>query len=170
MTLDEINQLSPIEAYELFESCCASGAWVRSMVESRPYTSLESLLGKSLNAWAICSEVDYLAAFEGHPQIGDVSTLKEKFRHTEKIAGHEQVGMESADDSIFREMKQLNDQYYEKNGFIFIVFATGKSASEMLNILKKRLDHPRSKEIIIAADEQKKITQLRLTRLFSSEV
>ncbi|HBS41867.1 MAG TPA: OHCU decarboxylase, partial [Oceanospirillales bacterium] len=50
-------------------------------------------------------------------------------------------------------------------GFIFIVFATGKSAAEMLDILKERLPNPRDKEIQNAADNQQKITALRLKKM-----
>jgi 2-oxo-4-hydroxy-4-carboxy-5-ureidoimidazoline decarboxylase len=45
--------------------------------------------------------------------------------------------------------------------------ATGKSASMMIEDLLKRLDNDPRDELMIAADEQNKITQLRLQKLFS---
>ena len=53
----------------------------------------------------------------------------------------------------------------EKFGYIFIVFATGKSAIEMLKILKDRLINDPESEINIAKEEQHKITKLRLSKL-----
>ena len=58
--------------------------------------------------------------------------------------------------------------YQARFGFIFIVCATGKSAEEMLVIVDERLQHSREEELRIAAEEQRKITQLRLERLVSA--
>ncbi|MBA2761179.1 MAG: OHCU decarboxylase, partial [Segetibacter sp.] len=59
-----------------------------------------------------------------------------------------------------------NDDYEKKFEYIFIVCATGKSAGELLEILQSRLpNHPKD-EIKIAAEEQNKITKLRLEKLF----
>jgi 2-oxo-4-hydroxy-4-carboxy-5-ureidoimidazoline decarboxylase len=55
----------------------------------------------------------------------------------------------------------------KKFGYIFIVCATGKSAKEMLEMLRKRLPNSPEVEIKIAAREQNKITHLRINKLFS---
>ena len=54
-------------------------------------------------------------------------------------------------------------------GFIFIVCATGKSAAEMLALLRARLDNDPDDELRIAAAEQAKITRLRLEKLLAHE-
>jgi 2-oxo-4-hydroxy-4-carboxy-5-ureidoimidazoline decarboxylase len=66
-----------------------------------------------------------------------------------------------------QEFKEMNEEYKKKYGYIFIVCATGKSADEMLTLLKKRLINNPANEIRIAAEEQNKITHLRLDKLFS---
>ncbi|HEV8434491.1 MAG TPA: 2-oxo-4-hydroxy-4-carboxy-5-ureidoimidazoline decarboxylase, partial [Thermoanaerobaculia bacterium] len=58
-----------------------------------------------------------------------------------------------------------NRDYEEKFGFIYIVCATGKSAEEMLTIARERLANEREQELRIAADEQLKITKLRMMKL-----
>jgi 2-oxo-4-hydroxy-4-carboxy-5-ureidoimidazoline decarboxylase len=55
--------------------------------------------------------------------------------------------------------------YEDKFGFIFIVCATGKSADEMLAMIKIRLNNNANAEMRNAAKEQNKITQLRLEKL-----
>ena len=55
--------------------------------------------------------------------------------------------------------------YEERFGFIFIVCATGKSAKEMLAICKARLGNSVETELRLAAVEQEKITEIRLTKL-----
>ncbi len=82
---------------------------------------------------------DILQAFEAHPKIGDVSSLREKYRNTKAIAGHEQSGANNADEQTLQSLAQGNSDYENKFGYIFIVCATGKSAAEMLDILNARL-------------------------------
>ncbi len=58
-----------------------------------------------------------------------------------------------------------NQDYEQRFGFIFIVCATGKSSEEMLTILRGRLQNDAETEMGIAAEEQRKITRLRLEKL-----
>ena len=124
---------------------------------------------KADEVWALSTEDDFLQAFEGHPEIGDVSTLREKYRNTEKLAGHEQSGVNSANEDTLQLLAQGNNDYKEKFGFIFIVCATGKSAEEMLQLLQQRLPNNRDEELANAAEEQRKITRIRLNKLLEEK-
>ena len=62
-----------------------------------------------------------------------------------------------------------NREYEQRFGFIFIVCATGKSSEEMLAILNYRLSNDGDTEIRTAAEEQRKITRLRLERLLKTK-
>jgi 2-oxo-4-hydroxy-4-carboxy-5-ureidoimidazoline decarboxylase len=57
-----------------------------------------------------------------------------------------------------------NRSYEQRFGRIFIVCATGKSPSEILQILRRRLQNDEAAEMREAADEQQQITQLRLRK------
>ena len=81
MKLAELNALGEQEATELFFQCCASDAWVSRMLETLPYASREMLLDTACSSWLGLSEQDYLQAFDGHPRIGDVQSLKEKYKN-----------------------------------------------------------------------------------------
>ena len=61
----------------------------------------------------------------------------------------------------------MNQKYEKRFGYIFIVYATGKSAEEMLEIVELRLKNNPYDEIKIAASEQNRITKLRLKKLLS---
>jgi OHCU decarboxylase len=99
--------------------------------------------------------------------IGDVESLKKKYAATKAIAAGEQAGVAAASEATLAELARLNQEFYEKFGFIFIVFATSKSANEMLALLKARIDNTREEELRNAAAEQLKITRLRLRNLAS---
>jgi OHCU decarboxylase len=62
----------------------------------------------------------------------------------------------------------LNRAYEEKFGFVFLICATGKTADEMLASLRERIEHSREEEVRIAAEEQRKITELRLEKLVTT--
>jgi 2-oxo-4-hydroxy-4-carboxy-5-ureidoimidazoline decarboxylase len=68
---------------------------------------------------------------------------------------------------VLDELEMANELYEETFGYPFIISATGKSAQEMLDNLLQRLDNDPHDELIIAAAEQNKITQIRLQKLFS---
>ena len=62
-------------------------------------------------------------------------------------------------------MAKANRAYEARFGYIFIVCATGKSTGEMLALCQERLRNSPEKELRIAAEEQGKITRLRLEKL-----
>jgi len=146
-------------------NCCTATKWVDAMVSSMPYGNFEEMMKKSDQHFSTLEEKDWLEAFDGHPKIGDVNSLKEKYKSTKKLASGEQSGMSEADEKVIEEMAELNNRYHKNNGFIFIVCATGKSASEMLEIIKSRIDNERAVELKIASEEQTKITKIRLEKL-----
>ena len=73
-----------------------------------------------------------------------------------------QAAVGSARTDVIDALAEANEVYLERFGFIFIVCATGKSADEMLKMLRDRLSNDRATELRIAAEEQAKITALRL--------
>lgn len=166
MKLVEFNELSVVQAESVLLGCCTSTRWASALVAQRPFTDAESLIKASDNAWQKMSEPDWLEAFDGHPQIGDVSTLKQRYRHTQARASSEQAGVNTACDETLYALAKGNADYLKKFGFIFIVFATGKSAEDMLDLLNKRLSNTKAQELETAAREQNKITRLRISQLF----
>ena len=165
MTLDQLNRLSEADATAAFTQCCVAMRWVERMVIDRPFESLSEMIEISDRIWEECDVDDYLEAFEGHPRIGDVESLAKKYANTKGWAGGEQKGVESADREVFERLAKGNADYEAKFGHIFIVCATGKSAAEMLALLEARMNNEPAHEITVAAEEQNKITRIRLKKL-----
>lgn len=137
--------------------CCASREWATQMVALMPFPSLNDLLDAADRVWLSLGEVDWLEAFAAHPRIGDVTDSA--------IAQREQAGVLSADDEMKRALAEGNAEYKRRFGFIYIVFATGKTPDQLLRLLRKRLYNERAVEIKVAAAEQMKITRHRLQQL-----
>ncbi|MFT6154039.1 MAG: 2-oxo-4-hydroxy-4-carboxy-5-ureidoimidazoline decarboxylase [Crocinitomicaceae bacterium] len=166
MNVDELNNLNKAAAFQIFGSCCTSDTWIAAMEQARPFKSVAHTHQTALDVWTDCSDSDFLQAFEGHPKIGDVSSLRKKYASTKGLAINEQSGVNVATEKTLQALSDGNNEYDEKNGFIFIVYATGKSAAEMLAILNARLPNDRATELKNASVEQSKITALRIDKLF----
>ena len=165
MSLEKINNAARKDAVTLFSKCCGSESWINKMISSRPFNTREELFEKSAEIWYSLEPADWKEAFEHHPKIGDLNSLKEKYSITKSIAANEQSGIDNADDSILRELSALNEEYEKRFGYIFIVCATGKSADEMLSVLKLRIRKSPETEIKSAMEEQNKITKIRLEKI-----
>lgn len=165
MTLKELNELELAELETKLEQCCAATSWYKGLAAEFPFESISDLKGNSNRIWAACSELDYLEAFHGHPKIGDVDSLAKKFQATKQWAGNEQELVEQASMDVIKALSEGNAAYEARFGFIFIVFATGKTAQQMLDLLLERLPNGRELELEIAAAEQHKITTLRIQKI-----
>jgi OHCU decarboxylase len=132
------------------------------MTASRPYRDAESLAETADRTWRELSPKDWLEAFAAHPAIGTKRDLS-------LFSRQEQSGTRGADSGTLAELADLNRRYAERFGHVFLVCATGKTAAEMLAIGRKRIGNDPETELAIAAEEQRKITRLRLEKLLGTE-
>ena len=165
MTLHEFNILPKQQLIEELAKCCGSSAWVKRMLPFIPADDMIELLEDAEEEWNKCSEEDWKEAFSHHPKIGDVGSLTKKFASTTQWASGEQSAVNVASKETIEALAEGNRLYEEKFGYIFIVCATGRSAEEMLMLLRSRLKNNPEEEILVAADEQNKITKLRIEKL-----
>ncbi|KZZ39895.1 OHCU decarboxylase [Oleiphilus sp. HI0118] len=164
-TLEELNALSKEDAAFAFTNCCTASRWVAGMVEARPFDTIDQCHLAAKTIWDTMEEADFLEAFEGHPKIGDVTSLRKKYAHTKKLASGEQSSVSEADERTIAALAQGNTDYENKFGFIFIVCATGKSAVQMNDLLQARLPNERDTELQNAAQQQALITAIRINKL-----
>ena len=137
------------------------------MTVARPFTALEDLLARADSVWWSLNQEDWLESFRAHPKIGEqkaVATQSEQARNWSK---QEQSGTVGADAETRAALADGNQEYLKRFGFIFIVCATGKSSKEMLAVLNTRLKNDLEAELDVAAEEQRKITRLRLEKLLT---
>ena len=165
MTLHEFNILPKQQLIEELTKCCGSSSWVNRMLPFIPADDMIELLEDAEEQWWQCKEEDWKEAFSHHPKIGDVESLAKKFASTAQWASGEQSGVTAGSKETIEALAESNRLYEEKFGYIFIVCATGRSADEMLGMLLARLENNPEEEIQVAADEQNKITKLRIEKL-----
>ena len=165
MNLHDLNTLPREKLREELYRCCGSKAWVEKMLPFFPADDLVELLEDAEEQWFLCTRDDWKEAFSQHPKIGDLESLKKKYTSTAEWESGEQSGVMGASPQTLEALARANKKYEDKFGYIFIVHATGKSANEMLGLLEARLLNDPEAEFETAADEQNKITKLRLEKL-----
>jgi 2-oxo-4-hydroxy-4-carboxy-5-ureidoimidazoline decarboxylase len=152
-----------VEAAEELRICCGAGRWVERMLARRPFGSLDAARAAAREEWFALSTDDWKQAFAHHPRIGDVSALQARFGEAAAASSlREQAGMAGADEDVLQRLLESNREYESRFGYLFIVCATGKTAEQMLQMLRERLTNVRGEEILIAAREHAKICDLRL--------
>ena len=166
MNLTEFNQLDRAAAKELLASTCGSGKWQQLMMDQFPFTSERHMVKAAVEYWYhYCDREDWLEAFSHHPKIGDTQNLAERFPETKHLASSEQAAVGTASTDVIELLAKANDLYEAKFEYIFIIFATGRSASEMLRILQDRSSNTHDEELVIAIGEQLKITIQRFKKI-----
>ena len=151
-----LNSLFEQAAEGFFRSACSATRWVAGMLTARPFESVEAVLQAAESVFDSLSEEDWMEAFAGHPRIG---------ARGDATANREQAGSAGHEG----ELAEVNAAYEEKFGFTYIVYASGKSGEEMIEIARQRLGNSREDEIREAAGEQRKITATRLMRMLCQE-
>lgn len=166
MTIAEFDKMDVAKKKEVLFNCCGSTGWVKGMLGVFPVNDLIDLLEYAEEQWYDCNPADWLEAFEHHPRIGDIHLIQKNFANTAEYALKEQAGIKDSSEKVLAELAEKNEQYEENFGYLFIIFATGKSAAEMLALLNQRLENDPRDELMIAAAEQDRITKQRLKKLF----
>ena len=166
--LRRLNSLPASDATAELLKCCGSTEWARRLSAERPFKSLDEWIDSSDHVWWSLQPRDWLEAFRSHPKIGEKKAASEVAVEAQKWSEDEQSGVRNSVPETTAALAELNREYEEKFGHIFIVCASGKSSEEMLAILRERLGNGPEKELQIAAEEQAKITRLRLAKLLAA--
>jgi len=166
------NSLPNDEAMRAILPCCGSRAWAQGMAARRPLVDEAALLAVSNETWRNLTTSDWIEAFSSHPRIGEsqpASQLRRSqsnpsSRESVEWSAQEQRSVADSDVVLKTALADANQEYERRFKRIFIVCATGKSASEILGILRRRLENDPETEVHEAAEQQRQITEIRLKK------
>ncbi|HEU5267383.1 MAG TPA: 2-oxo-4-hydroxy-4-carboxy-5-ureidoimidazoline decarboxylase [Jatrophihabitans sp.] len=166
MTLADLNTTPDRAALAAqLGACCAAHSWVARVIDGRPYPDLAALGDASDAATAALDEEGLREALAGHPRIGERRT-----EHVGEWSRQEQAGMSDAGDQLRADLAAANAAYEARFGHVYLVCATGKSASELLELCRTRLGNDVDTERQVILAELAKINRLRLGKLLDAEV
>ncbi|NDK91477.1 2-oxo-4-hydroxy-4-carboxy-5-ureidoimidazoline decarboxylase [Gordonia desulfuricans] len=160
--LSSFNELSERQAISTLYECCSSSIWALRVARARPFTDDDALLDYADLILAELTESDLDEALSGHPRIGD--------RADNPSSQREQSGVVGAEAAVLSELKELNAAYEERFGHVYLVFANGRPAAELLGILKERMRNDPDTERRVMRMELGKINRSRLTRMLTPAV
>lgn len=138
------------------------------MTDTRPFCNWGEISSKADEIWSKLRQEDWLEAFRAHPKIGENKAAVAQSAEAQKWSAQEQSESQKTADGTKAGLADGNRKYEQRFGFIFIICATGKSAEEILAALNGRLNNDSETELHIAAEEQRKITQIRLKKLLEN--
>ncbi len=153
-----ISDLPDTEAAAELAACCGSARWVQRMLSQRPFKDRDEVFASAERIWWDIAPADWLEAFRAHPRIGEKAS---------GAAAQEQSSMQAASDDVRAELARANAEYEQKFGWIYIVCASGKSPEAMLAMCRARMANDADTELKVAAEEQLRITKLRLEKLLT---
>jgi len=168
--LKELHAMNPDTCRALFIRICGSPAWSKAMTNQRPYCCVDGLLTIAVDTWRGMQNRDKRDAIMHHPRIGDTVIDEREYDETERKfiaqeASHK--GKKPMGKEIRAQFVKLNDDYFHKFGYVYVVSAFGKSDEEMLSLLKRRLlSLDAEQEFQTACDEEEKVLVRRLGELF----
>jgi allantoicase len=168
--IERLNQLSHAhsQARKALLDCCGSKRWADEMIRQMPFASAEQLYDTADKMWASLARKDWLEAFRHHPPIGGKAAKSKQSANSVKWSAAEQVAAQKGPAETLALLAAANRAYEAAFGRVFLICATGKSSEEILRALQQRLSNDPEIELRIAAEEQRKITRLRLEKLLAS--
>lgn len=159
-SLADLNDADPDVLRPRLLALTAAPDWAEALLLGRPYDDLDALFATSDEAVAGLDEPHVDDALAGHPRIGErAAGLNEE---SATRSAQEQSGMARAGSGVQDEMARGNAAYEERFGRIYLVAAAGRSAEELLALLRQRLGNDPDTELDVVRGELARISRLRL--------
>ncbi|GAA2246800.1 MULTISPECIES: 2-oxo-4-hydroxy-4-carboxy-5-ureidoimidazoline decarboxylase [Kitasatospora] len=137
---------------------CSSPGWAEAVAAARPWADREALLAANAAAVAALTVHDLHDAMAGHARIGEPKA-------GDTASEREQAGIRDADSALLDELHRANAAYEAKFGHVFLICATGRTATTMLASLRERFPHDAATEAETIRGELRKINDIRINRL-----
>ena len=134
-------------------ACLANRRWARE-VAARGFEAADQ-------AMDALTDEEWLEAMKAHPRIG------ERGGDAPASSDREQERAMQASAPTLSELAAENRLYERKFGHVFLIYASGRSAEEILGELRRRMSNDPVAELQEAKRELRKIALLRLAKLTS---
>jgi 2-oxo-4-hydroxy-4-carboxy-5-ureidoimidazoline decarboxylase len=161
-TVERWNRADREELIATFLSACHSARFAEGVTDGRPFRDPDHVVQLADDVWLRLDPADWLEALRGHPRIGENGGTSQEFSRTE------QAGMDDADAAIRAAIAAGNQEYEDHFGHVFLIAAAGRTPQDILDNLRGRLNNSAEREIVEAAEQHRRITELRLRRLLST--
>ncbi len=164
--------MTPADAKRALHDCCGSSAWADAVSRQLPVRDDAELYAMADRVWWSLCAGDWMEAFRAHPRIGVRAAAGERGpgrdARSASWSAQEQATADLASPDARSALAEANKVYEARFGHIFLICASGKSADQIVHEIHARLGNSAEQELVVAAEEQRRITRLRLARLLAS--
>jgi OHCU decarboxylase len=171
--IEELNLLPPAAVAAalrpLFE---AAQPLADALAEARPFPSYAALLETAERIIEQLPETQQVELLRGHPQIGEsAQTVRQSSELSYREQGYALEATVEQDEleRTYAELAELNERYEQRFGFRFVVFVNRRPKSEIVQVLKRRLEQPREIELRTGLAEMLAIARDRLRSMLTSD-
>lgn len=161
MNLERFNLLNDEQAFEALKPCVQIPSWIESIVLQRPFGSAEELYQTATLQAQIWQWSEILEALAQHPRIGEKKAAIALSAKEQKFSQNEQALLDANSD-LQQALFQGNLAYEHKFGHIFLIRAAGRSGTEMLTELNRRLENSSEQE---QQEVKQQLSEIALIRL-----
>lgn len=156
MLLEEFNSRTRDAAIGVVKPALDIPRWYDALVDGRPYASVEAVTAAAMTVSAPFTERELDAALAHHPRIG------ERAQGDSVEAAHARSEQAGVDAAAAEALAEGNRAYEAKFGRVFLVRAAGRSADDILALLRQRLAHTPAQELVVIDQQLREIAALRL--------
>ncbi len=162
-TLNELSEAEFAAALRpLFE---AAEPLARALSAARPFASYSELIDRAETLALALPLSEQIVVLSAHPRIGANPENVSAASYAEQGYDHESAIDRRKLSAVYEELSTLNEQYEQRFGFRFVVFVNKRPKSEILTVLRVRLDNTRDEELRTALREMFEIARDRLCSL-----
>lgn len=116
-----------------------------------PFPSPDALLARAREILATLPEAERLAVINAHPRIGE---RPDRVRAQSEVSHREQgYDRDTTPPAVMEELARLNGEYEWRFGFRFVVFVNRRPKTELVPVLRTRLQRSRDDELATALEE-----------------
>lgn len=142
-------------------ACARVPRWCTELLDGRPFGTREAILEFADACARSWSDDEVEAALAGHPRIGERAVGAD----AEAEASRREQGGLAGDVRSEREWVAANRAYEGRFGRIFLIRAAGRSSTEMLEELRRRMALDPAEEAVERSRQLREIAVLRLGEL-----
>jgi len=161
LNLIEFNQSPDEVAHGILAPCVHIPSWIMALVRQRPFASLDALYAAAARQAEDWQWSEVAQALAQHPRIGERRAAMALNDKEQQFSAREQ-GAVGLSDEVQAALLQGNHDYETRFGHIFLIRAAGRTSSEILSELKRRLSNSVTEE---QAEVHEQLAEIALIRL-----
>jgi 2-oxo-4-hydroxy-4-carboxy-5-ureidoimidazoline decarboxylase len=158
VSVDGFNTLGHAEATRRLLTCLNVPRWAEEVAGGRPYADYAELAAQAEASAAQLSDAELAYALDRHPRIGERAGAG----HDAEFSSREQAQVDHGDAAVMAALAEGNREYEQRFGRVFLIRAGGRSSSEILAQLRRRLGNDGSTERAETVTQLREIALLRL--------